>query len=233
MLSYQELLDRLGMSHAHPGGRAATAKWMDQLSFSSMNSILEIGCGVGETLLSLQQRTNTEIIGLDNSKQMVNHAKKNTASHSSISVFEANAEDLPFDDEKFTLIICESALSFTNTVKSLKEISRVLTQNGKLVLLEMLAAPDLDQLDKEIIQDFYHIPNLFSRFEWLKLLLDSGFNEVRLAKISKHNKDSTPANKQILWTDSMLATIGKHYQINEQYSELLHACLFVATKTGD
>ncbi|MFC4402646.1 class I SAM-dependent methyltransferase [Gracilibacillus xinjiangensis] len=233
MPSYMELLNQLGMSHAHPGGKTATSKWMELISVTNKKNILEVGCGIGETLLTIHEKSKANITGIDINQQMIKKAQQKTEAIPAVHVLKADAETLPFENEQFDLVICESVLAFTNLANSLKEVSRVLMKNGTVVLLEMAANPKLDNLDKTIIQNFYDIPQLFTRFEWLKYLLDTGFNKVMIQKVCKHNEDSLPENKQIQWTDQMLETLGKHYQLNQQYGDSLHACLFIASKARD
>ncbi|KAB8137522.1 methyltransferase domain-containing protein [Gracilibacillus oryzae] len=233
MTSYQKLLAQLGMSYAHPGGKAATSLWMELLPVTNFGKILEIGCGIGQTLLAINNKTDADITGVDIHPQMTKKARMMTEKISTIDIVEASAENLPFEDDQFHLIVCESVLTFTNANKSMSEISRVLCDNGTVVLLEMTADPQLDQLDKDIIQNFYEIPQLFTRFEWLKLLLENGFTDVTLKQVHKNNVDSLPANQNIQWTDTMLKTIETHYHVNKQYGNSLQACLFLASKAVD
>ncbi|MGB7910962.1 MAG: class I SAM-dependent methyltransferase, partial [Desulfobaccales bacterium] len=51
---------------------------------------------------------------------------------------QGNASNMPFDDETFDLIICRAAFkNFSEPVKALSEIYRVLNANGKALIIDL------------------------------------------------------------------------------------------------
>jgi SAM-dependent methyltransferase len=98
---------------------------------------LDIACGTGLYTRSIAQKMNC-VFGIDISKGMLNKAKKiaNKESIRNIKLARANAENLPFPNNIFNAACCSGALHlFPNTIKTLKEISRVLKVGSPLAVM--------------------------------------------------------------------------------------------------
>jgi len=87
--------------------------------------LLDLGTGSGEKLFKLSRICN-KIIGIDNSKSMINKANKNLINTkiSNIEFRRADSNKLPFKDEEFNTVSCRHS-SF-----NLSEIYRVLKKRG-------------------------------------------------------------------------------------------------------
>ena len=96
--------------------------------------ILDIGCGNGRNLLVF----DGELTGIDNSKEMVEIARKNAASQKKGAAFLiADATKLPFKDGHFDYVLCIAMLHHIPIEKqkvALDEIKRVLKPQGKVLL---------------------------------------------------------------------------------------------------
>jgi SAM-dependent methyltransferase len=64
-----------------------------------INRALDVGCGTGQSTLALLELAE-EIVGLDNSAEMLSHALR----HAQVRYVEARAEQMPFDDKSYGLI---------------------------------------------------------------------------------------------------------------------------------
>lgn len=97
--------------------------------------ILDVACGGGELSLKIAER-GCEVYGIDVSENAISSAKRLSERAKITCEFEVgDAEHLPYPDEYFEKIICSSSLEhFRDDLKALKEMSRVLKPNGKLVL---------------------------------------------------------------------------------------------------
>ena len=97
------------------------------------SSILELGCGTGITW-----KDNThllqdckEVYFTDLFEGMIKEAKTNIGEHSNIHYEVVNAEELPYEDERFDIVIANMMLyHIPNLDKALSEIRRVLKKNG-------------------------------------------------------------------------------------------------------
>ena len=101
--------------------------------------ILEIGMGNGNFVKDiLSTASNIMYHGCDYSKEMVAESKKNNKNYmnsGTANFLLSNASNLPFSDDYFDTVFSVNTIYFwEDKIKILNELSRVLTQNGKLVL---------------------------------------------------------------------------------------------------
>ena len=72
---------------------------IDALGLKPMDTVLDIGCGAGQTLLQLADRVGVEgrVIGVDVAPLLIQIAKRRTERLSQVSLIEADAQalDLP------------------------------------------------------------------------------------------------------------------------------------------
>ncbi len=101
--------------------------------------ILDIGCGTG--LLAIEFAKNisgVEIIGLDLSDVALEAGRDNIQKSEvmeRISFKKGDAEDIPFDDNAFNLVISSNTLHLImNPIKMFNEIHRVLKPKGKFFI---------------------------------------------------------------------------------------------------
>ncbi|WP_175495351.1 methyltransferase domain-containing protein [Gracilibacillus orientalis] len=230
MSSYHELITQLGIDYTHPGGKAATQKWVKQIP-ENLENVLEVGCGTGETLRNLRHQTAAFLYGIDSSAEMVSKAKAKTSHLHHIEVMQQNIEDLLFTHQFFDLIISESVLAFTPIDNCLPKLTNLLKPNGQIILLEMAKSQTLPHIAEEKMKIFYQFPQLLSKEDWLKQLLDNGYETVYIEKVEKETK--TPVTLPQHLSIDMLQTLNQHYQFNTEYAHDLHTYLFIAKKRGD
>jgi ubiquinone/menaquinone biosynthesis C-methylase UbiE len=94
-------------------------------------SILDIGCGAGQTLIAANQHGATACgIDMDLDALRAGHER-----HTHIKFIYGSGEALPFQDGAFDFIICRVALPYMNIPVALAEIHRVLRPDGEVWLL--------------------------------------------------------------------------------------------------
>jgi len=101
--------------------------------------ILDVGCGTG--LLAIEFAKNlsgVEIIGLDLSDVALEVGRENIRKSEvieRISFKKGDAEDIPFEDNTFNLVISSNTLHLImNPIKMFNEIHRVLKPKGKFFI---------------------------------------------------------------------------------------------------
>lgn len=179
-LNYHDMLTRLGLGSAHPGGYNATLDCLDLLNDLGQQHILEIGCGTGRTATALA-KLGHKVTALDIREGMILKAKQR-ARHENVSInwVIGDACSLPFDDHSFDSIIIESVTVFVNIKKALPEYFRVLKNNGSIYDREMMA---LEQLSVELrnqIFELYGAKYVPSANQWQELYRMAGFNDVSI-----------------------------------------------------
>ncbi|UOQ87351.1 class I SAM-dependent methyltransferase [Gracilibacillus salinarum] len=230
MFSYQDLLNQLKIAYAHPGGKATTKQWIQQIHFDQMKHILEIGCGTGQTLKQLRDHTEAFLYGIDQSNEMVQIAKKETLQMPLIEIMQQRIEELLFMHDFFDLIVSESVLAFTPISENLEFLTDLLKPDGQIVLVEMVKSDQLRPEEEEEIKSFYQLPQLFSKQEWLLQFEKQSLDVItadQLTKIS-HTPPALPSSI----SDEAIDTLFHHYQLNDKYNDFLHTYLFIVGKRG-
>lgn len=99
---------------------------------SNPNTILDVGCGTGRLLSDMHNLyPHAELYGVDLAENMVNQSEQLLGDSAKIVV--ADAEHLPFEDEKFDLLLSSSTLQWLESLQLfLNESYRVLNDGGML-----------------------------------------------------------------------------------------------------
>jgi ubiquinone/menaquinone biosynthesis C-methylase UbiE len=99
------------------------------------SSVLDVGCGDGTTIQTILPITS-DIVGIDNDTRAVEDAQLKLSSAPNVKIVLADALKLPFEDKAFDVVIHMMTLvNFErNKVKVLQEMSRVLKDNGKIII---------------------------------------------------------------------------------------------------
>ncbi|MBX4262616.1 class I SAM-dependent methyltransferase [Clostridium estertheticum] len=139
--------------------------------------VLEVCIGTGtNSIIIAENRTNTEIVGIDLSKEMLALAKEKIEKRGirNIKTLVMDATNMNFDDNYFDVVLISLVLhEVDDTIrhKIMKEAKRVLKNKGKIIIIEW-AKP------KKLIQKL-----LFSIIE---LLEPKGFKEFLQLNIEKY-----------------------------------------------
>ena len=91
--------------------------------------ILDIGCGIGQTLLAAAHDPDTLRVGIDIDRESLAYGARH---HGELALAAARAERLPFLDAAFDHVFSRVALPYTDVPVALDEIARVLAPAGRL-----------------------------------------------------------------------------------------------------
>jgi ubiquinone/menaquinone biosynthesis C-methylase UbiE len=114
--------------------------------------VLEIAPGPGYFCIELAKLGNFQITGLDISKSFVAIARRNAAKEGmKIDFREGNASAMPFPDETFDFAFCQAAFkNFSEPVKAISEMYRVLKSGGLAVIADMRSDAPEDDVKREV-----------------------------------------------------------------------------------
>ena len=106
-------------------------------------AVLDIGCGAGvDTLVAAIMVSPEEgVVGLDLIPEMLNRARINLEKTSlkNVTLQEGSAEQLPFPDEAFDVIISNGVFNLIpDKEKALREVFRVLKSSGRFLLADQI-----------------------------------------------------------------------------------------------
>lgn len=147
-------------------------------------TVLDVGCGGGETLKKLAQKTpQGRIYGIDHSKDMVNFSKQvneEAVTKEHVVVVEGSVDEMKFSDDFFDLVTgIETYYFWPNLLEAFQEIKRVLKPKGKLVLIsEMIKDGSFEIKNAKLIKQT-HV-KLVRLKKLQKMLKEQGFVDVKV-----------------------------------------------------
>ena len=134
----------------HPGGLELTERLANLANIDENSTVLDIASGKGTSAIFLAKKFNCNIIGIDLSVALIRKARelaKTEMVADQVFFKVGDAERLPFKTDSFDAIISECSLClFPNKKTALKEMYRVLNDEGKLALSDVT----LEETDREL-----------------------------------------------------------------------------------
>jgi len=183
--------------------RKNLVKWMQS---DDPKQILDVATGTGELAIALWKNFRVKITAVDLSQEMLNLAdKKIKELGADITIQKANAENLPFESNKFDAVsVAFGVRNFENLEKGLSELRRVVKENGNVYILEFSrmegvlsplynfyfrkVLPFLAKIISGEKEAYVYLPDSVQNFpcgERMKnILLDLGFSKVEYKKLS-------------------------------------------------
>ena len=185
--------------------RNTLVKWMNK---DAPKIVLDVATGTGDLAIAVQKGTGAEVVGLDLSQQMLNvgiDKIKKINLDQKISMQKGDAENLPFEDNKFDAVsVAFGVRNFENLEKGLAELRRVVKENSSVYIQEFskvegFLAPFymfyfkniLPQIGKLVSKDnraYTYLPDSVNAFPFgekmKQILLDTGYSKVEYKKLS-------------------------------------------------
>lgn len=183
--------------------RKSLVKWMQS---DNPKQILDVATGTGELAITLWKKFRVKITAVDLSQEMLNLAdKKIKELGADITIQKANAENLPFESNKFDAVsVGFGVRNFENLEKGLSELRRVAKEDGNVYILEFSKMegvlsplynfyfrkmlPFLARMISGEKEAYTYLPDSVQNFpcgERMKnILLDLGFSKVEYKKLS-------------------------------------------------
>ncbi len=145
--------------------------------------VLDLGCGAGHASYALAAAGAARVSACDPSAGMLEvvAAEAQRRGHANITTGQSAAEQLPFADDSFELIVTRySAHHWRSVPQALAECARVIAPGGRLIVIDMIA-PEPALLDTslqvlELLRDGSHVRD-YRASEWRSMLHTAGFRE--------------------------------------------------------
>jgi ubiquinone/menaquinone biosynthesis C-methylase UbiE len=120
------------------------AQSMKEASYESFkylrdSTIVDLGCGAGEDIYQLSKLLDgsNNIIGVDHNAILLNEAKNKNSARTNCQFIKTEAHELPFTDHSVHALRTERMFQHLKApYKTMVEIRRVLSDGGKICLLE-------------------------------------------------------------------------------------------------
>ncbi|EHJ09196.1 class I SAM-dependent methyltransferase [Staphylococcus simiae] len=204
-------LAKLGKTRLRPGGKKATDWLIQQGHFSSQKRVLEVACNMCTTSIYLAQTYGCHIDAVDLNNKALNKARNNISKaklEHLIDVQQANAMQLPFEDNSFDIILNEAMLTMLPVKakeKALAEYYRVLKPGGVLLTHDIVITNEdkkdaiIEQLSSAInVNVSPQIKN-----DWLALYNNAGFNNIKF----NNGPMSLMTPKGMIYDEGLLGTV--------------------------
>ena len=113
-------------------------------------AVLDVGCGTGVLFPLLLEKVGQKgrIVALDISGEMLRRAR---AKGYPVECVQGDAQSLPLSDERFDWVICNAVFPhFTDKLRALREIHRVLKDGARLVICHASSRQKVNELHRSI-----------------------------------------------------------------------------------
>ncbi len=234
---YIDFLAYYGIGSAHPGGFTLTKQLLEQLPLHREANVLEIGCGTGRTAAYMKKRFGCNVTAIENNEIMIQKAKDRWLQEQlPIELIKGNAEQLPFLNEQFDLVLGESVLAFTNKEQVIPECYRVLQKNGKLVVIEMIIEKHLTKEEEDKIIQLYGIKELQTETEWIDVFQMTKFKRITIVGGGTIAETVAGHMEQPEWNLSHFIPAElydawvQHEQVLQMYQHILGHRVFICEK---
>ncbi len=115
---------------------------LNYLGLSKANLILDLGCGTGISTRTLREHSN-KIIGLEPSKEMLCIAREKTK-EKNISYKQGYANEIEIESKSVDIVTCSQSFHWMEPKITLKEIDRVLKDDGVLSIYDVIWPPSVN-----------------------------------------------------------------------------------------
>jgi SAM-dependent methyltransferase len=122
-------------------------------------AVLDIGCGAGvDTLVAaIMVGSETRVTGIDLIPEMLEQARTNLEKTSikNVTFQEGSAEQLPFADKTFDVVISNGAFNLVlDKAKALTEVFRVLKSPGRFLLADQILIGEMPADTESMIKNW-------------------------------------------------------------------------------
>lgn len=105
-----------------------------EVGLKDAKSILDVGCGSGIVTRDIVHLTNGQVIGIDESEDMIQVAKEVLFQYANVDLQVGSAEHLPFKDDTFDITTCNLVLMWTKHPQQVvNEMARVTKSGGRVL----------------------------------------------------------------------------------------------------
>jgi ubiquinone/menaquinone biosynthesis C-methylase UbiE len=156
---------------------------------STGSRVLEVAPGPGYLSIALAKLGNCRMVGLDISQTFVEIARANArAAGVEIEFRQGNASDMPFNNETFAFIFCRAAFkNFTQPVRAIQEMYRVLRSNGKAVIFDLRRDASQEAIDTYVNNaGLSRINTLITKWTFRHMLLKRAYTKGEIQEFVSH-----------------------------------------------
>ena len=216
--SFFDFAAQIGLTK-HLGGQNATLEMVDRCQVTSDSYVLDVGCGVGVTTCYLAKSIGCKVVGVDINSKMVQRGNERAEREKLTDLVEfrtADAQELPFPDETFNVVLTESVTAFPeDKALAVREYTRVTIPGGYIGLNEStwLKTPVPPEILAWATQDLGASVKPLRPEQWTALLEGAGLSDIfsRISVIS--TKEETRGILERYGWSGFFSTLGRAFKL--------------------
>jgi len=185
MADYLDMQAELGISK-HQGGLPATRRLLALCHVERAAEVLDVGCGIGVGPAYIARTYGCRVVGVDRSPQMIKWARERARWDGVEDLIElrvADLRELPFEADRFDVVIAESVLAFVeDKAQAIRELVRVTKPGGYVGLNELVAVKEIPDDVAQVARDMG--TQVLSAADWRAIWDGSGLGD-RVMKVHR------------------------------------------------
>ena len=148
--------------------------------------VLDLGSGAGIDVFLASKKVGNigRVIGVDMTEEMIKRAEKvaKERDYENVEFRLGEIESLPIEDESIDVVISNCVINLCpDKMKAFKEIFRVLKQDGRLMISDLVTKGELPQEVKKSFEAWADcISGALEKDTYLELIRKAGFSKVKI-----------------------------------------------------
>jgi ubiquinone/menaquinone biosynthesis C-methylase UbiE len=174
----------IGKRVIHPGGRTATEQLLRRAAISADTSVLDVGCGVGTTAITIAQRFGADVTAVDIEPLMLERAQKaveEAGVHDRVDVRQGDILSLEFQDDSFDVVIAEAVTMFVDRARAARELIRVCRRGGRVLATEfMWRRPPSEEAREAFLGQVCPGLRFDTAEDWVRIYTEAGLSDIEI-----------------------------------------------------
>lgn len=174
----------VGKRVIHPGGRAATEQLLRRAAISPSDRVLDVGCGVATTAVTVASRFGASVTAVDISPVMLERAQaavREAGLESHVTVQEGDILSLPFPDDSFDVVIAEAVTMFVDRAPAARELVRVCRPGARVLATEfMWRRPPSEEAREVFLGQVCPGLKFDTVADWKRIYADAGLTDLQV-----------------------------------------------------
>jgi ubiquinone/menaquinone biosynthesis C-methylase UbiE len=174
----------IGKRVIHPGGRAATEQLLRRAAIRKDAKVLDVGCGVGTTAITVAQRFGADVTAVDIEPLMLERAQEAVEAaeaHDHVHVRKGDILALDFPDDAFDVVIAEAVTMFVDRARAARELIRVCRPGGRVLATEfMWRRPPSEEAREVFLGQVCPGLRFDTADDWVRIYTEAGLANIEI-----------------------------------------------------